>query len=83
MFHIFPVLCERRDDLKEYLSHNGVQTDVHYPLPPYKQKCYKEMADLSFPITEKIHKEELSIPVSQVLEPEERETIAHLLNEFE
>lgn len=83
VFHIFPVLCEKRNELKEYLSHNGVQTDVHYPLPPYKQRCYKEMTGLSFPITEKIHKEELSIPVSQVLETEERETIAHLLNEFE
>lgn len=82
VFHIFPILCDRRDELKDYLLRNGVQTDVHYPVPPHKQECYKELAALSFPVTERIHREELSIPVSQILEPEERETIARLLNQF-
>ncbi len=83
VFHIFPILCERRDELKDYLLKNGVQTDVHYPIPPYRQECYKELSHLSFPVTERIHEQELSIPVSQVLEPEERATIARLLNQFE
>lgn len=82
VFHIFPILCDRRDELKDYLLRNGVQTDVHYPVPPHKQECYKELAALSFPVTERIHREELSIPVSQILEPEERETIARLINQF-
>ena len=83
VFHIFPILCKRRDELKDYLLKNGVQTDVHYPIPPYRQECYKELSHLSFPVTERIHEQELSIPVSQVLEPEERATIARLLNQFE
>jgi dTDP-4-amino-4,6-dideoxygalactose transaminase len=59
VFHIFPIRCERRDDLKMYLSDNGIQSLVHYPIPPHKQDCYCQWNSLSFPITEKIHAEEL------------------------
>ena len=82
VFHIFPVLSKERDRLRRYLEENGVQTDIHYPIPPHKQKCYRALANLSLPITEQIHREELSLPVNQSLETHEIETITRLLNDF-
>ena len=82
VFHIFPLLSQRRDQLKQYLADNGVQTDIHYPIPPHRQKAYSEWAGLSLPVTERIHREELSLPVSQVLTDEERTIIADLINNF-
>lgn len=83
VYHVFPVLCERRDELQQYLADNGVQTLIHYPIPPHKQECYKEWNMLSLPVTEKIHNEELSLPISPVLSIEEAETIVRLLNNFQ
>lgn len=80
--HIFPVLCKQRDELQKYLLENGVQTQVHYPIPPHRQLCYKEMAEQKLPVTEQIHAEELSIPLNQTLTEEEVETIIGLLNKF-
>lgn len=82
VFHIFPILTAKRDELKSYLADNDVQTEIHYPIPPHKQRCYKDWNELSLPITERIHREELSIPVSHVLTQEEREKIVKLLNDF-
>lgn len=82
VFHIFPLLSPRRDELKQYLLDNGVQTDIHYPIPPHKQQAYKEWNERSLPITERIHREELSLPISQVLTDEERERIVELINNF-
>ena len=81
-FHIFPILCERRDDLQKYLTEKGVQTIIHYPIPPHKQECYKEWNDLSFPITEQIHNQELSIPMSPVMTDEEIDIVIEALNNF-
>ena len=80
--HIFPVLCKQRDELQQFLLENGVQTQVHYPIPPHRQLCYKEMAEQKLPVTEQIHAEELSIPLNQTLTEEEVETIIGLLNKF-
>lgn len=82
VFHVFPILSERRDDLQKYLLDNGVQTIIHYPIPPHKQQCYVEWNSMSFPITEKIHQEELSLPISQVIPVVEIKKIVHLINEF-
>lgn len=82
VFHIFPVMCERRDELQEYLAENGVQTMIHYPIPPHRQQCYEEWAGMSLPVTEQIHARELSIPCNQVLEKREVLTIIELLNSF-
>ena len=81
-FHIFPVLCERRDDLQKYLTEKGIQTIIHYPIPPHKQECYKEWNDLSFPITEQIHRQELSIPMSPVMKDGEVDIVIEALNKF-
>lgn len=82
VFHIFPLLSPRRDELKQYLLDNGVQTDIHYPIPPHKQQAYKEWNERSLPITERIHREELSLPVSQVVTDEERDKVVELINKF-
>lgn len=82
VFHIFTLRCERRDELQKYLADNGVQTIIHYPIPPHKQECYQQWNHLSFPITEQIHNEELSLPMSPVLKIEDQELIVELLNSF-
>jgi len=71
VFHIFAIFTPRRDELQKYLIKNGIQTLIHYPIPPHKQKCYAEWNHLMLPITEQIHNEELSLPISSVMTKEE------------
>lgn len=80
--HIFPVLCAERDRLQRYLSVNGVGTMIHYPIPPNKQRCYAGWDGLSLPVTEQIHREELSIPLNQAMTEAEVGTVINLLNAF-
>lgn len=82
VYHIFPVLCEQRDALQQHLTDNGVQTLIHYPIPPHKQECYKEWNDKSLPITETIHNQELSLPISQVMSMEEASEVVKVINAF-
>ena len=82
VFHIFTIRTNRRDELQKYLTENGIQTLIHYPIPPHKQKCYSEWNQLSFPITENIHNEILSLPISQVLSLSEVENVVDILNDF-
>jgi dTDP-4-amino-4,6-dideoxygalactose transaminase len=82
VYHILPLLCERRDELQKYLSDNGVETQIHYPIPPHKQHCFPDWNHLSLPITERIHAQELSIPCHQALTDAETERIIALLNAF-
>ena len=82
VWHIFPLMCERRDELQKYLIDHGVETQIHYPTPPHKQKCYADWNSLSFPVTEQIHAQELSIPCHQAMTQEEADQIVDLLNDF-
>lgn len=83
VFHIFPVLCKQRDHLQDYLKANGVETMIHYPIPPHHQECYRDtLSGMVLPITERIHAEELSIPLNQTLTDAEANKIIHLLNSF-
>lgn len=86
VYHQFPVFCSRRDELQQYLADNGVQTLIHYPIPPHKQECYQNeewnTPLLSLPVTEKIHAQELSIPMSQVVSVEDAEIVVKVLNSF-
>ena len=82
VFHLFPIRCTERDRLKAYLTEQGIQTIIHYPIPPHKQTCYKEMNHISLPITEQIHKEELSLPISPVMTEEEMEEVVLVVNKF-
>ncbi|RXM40026.1 aminotransferase [Chryseobacterium sp. CH21] len=82
VWHVFVIRSERRDELQSYLTENGVQTLIHYPIPPHKQEAYKVWNDLSFPISEKIHAEVLSLPISPVMDAEEINKIIEIINKF-
>lgn len=86
VYHQFPIFCERRDELQKFLDVNGVQTLIHYPIPPHHQECYLNVKwnnpQLSLSITEKIHKQELSIPMNQVISAKDAKVVVDLLNAF-
>lgn len=82
VWHLFVVRTKKRKELQEFLIEKGVETLIHYPIPAHKQVAYKEMNSLSFPITELIHEEVLSLPISPVMEKEEIEKIIQAINEF-
>ena len=80
VYHLFPVFCKERDAFQQYLSDNDIQTLIHYPIPPHKQECYREWNAISLPITEMIHKQELSLPMSPCLTKEEVEYVVKKIN---
>ena len=82
VYHLFPVFSAERYALQQYLVEHGVETLVHYPVPPHRQKCYSEWNNLSLPITEQLSREELSLPMSPVLTDEEVSEVIRLVNEF-
>ncbi len=82
VYHIFPILSTRRDDLQSYLKKEGVETAIHYPIPPHQQKCYSQWSYLSLPVTERIHAEELSLPCHQAMTDAEVEKVVELINKF-
>lgn len=83
VFHIFPIRTEKRDQLQAYLTENGVQTIIHYPIPPHKQKCYSGWNNRSYPITETIHAQELSLPISPVITDAEVAEVIRLINQWQ
>lgn len=82
VWHIFPILCAERDRLQEYLLDKGVQTAIHYPIPPHRQKAYSNWNSLQLPITEKIHREELSLPCNQTMTDKDVDEVIRLVNAF-
>ena len=82
VWHVFIIRTSDRDRLQQYLTDNGIQTLIHYPIPMHKQEAYAAYKDLSLPITEKIHNEVLSLPISPVLTEQEVKTIAATLNNY-
>ena len=82
VYHLFPILCSRRDELQAYLKENGIGTLIHYPIPPHKQECYKEFSHLSLPATGKIALEELSIPIGPCISLEEAAEVVSIINGF-
>ena len=83
VYHLFPILCEKRDTLHDYLEKNGVGTIIHYPIAPHKQECYKEWNGMTLPITEYIADHELSLPIGPTITLEEADYIVDLINRFE
>lgn len=83
VFHIFPVFTKQRDKLQQYLKEKEIGTIIHYPIPPHKQQAYKEWNNYSFPVTEKIHNEELSLPMSPTLTDEQVQYVIATINEWE
>lgn len=82
VFHLFVIRTADRLALQNYLKDNGIETMIHYPIPPHKQKALVNWNQLSFPITEKIHSEVLSIPLNSGLEASEVEHIITILNHY-
>lgn len=82
VWHVFVIRTANRDQLQNYLTENGVQTLIHYPIPTHKQEAYKEWNESSYPISEKIHQEILSLPISPVMKNDEISKIIELLNKF-
>ena len=82
VFHIFPLMSSERNRLQEYLATLGIQTQIHYPCPPHKQECYSRWNNLSFPITERLSDEELSLPLHPLLADEEVSEIITAVNKF-
>ena len=82
VFHLFVIRVKNREALQEYLFQNTIQTVIHYPVPPHKQKAFPDWHNLSFPITEQIHNEVLSLPISPVLTAAEVDFIVEVLNSY-
>ncbi len=82
VWHLFVIRSAERNRLQDYLAEEGILTQIHYPIPPYKQEAYREYDHLSFPVTEQIHKEVLSLPISPVLTDEEVHKVVDALNKF-
>jgi dTDP-4-amino-4,6-dideoxygalactose transaminase len=82
VFHLFVVRTQNRAALQEYLKSQGIETMIHYPIPPHKQKALFKWNNLSFPITEKIHDEVLSIPLNSSLSEDEIQHIIATLNRY-
>lgn len=82
VFHIFNIRHEKRDELKAYLLHNGIQTDIHYPIPPHQQIAMRPYLDGNYPISEEIHATTLSLPIALFHTPEDIKHIAHILNQW-
>ena len=82
VYHVFGILCDKRDELQKYLKENDIETLIHYPIPPHKQDCFKEWNNQTYKISEKIHKSILSLPISPVMEDWEVEKVVEVVNEF-
>jgi dTDP-4-amino-4,6-dideoxygalactose transaminase len=82
VWHLFVVRTNNRDHFQQYLTANGIQTVVHYPIPPHLQEAYKEWKDWSYPITESIHREVISLPISPVMNDDEVIRVIEVVNAY-
>lgn len=86
VYHLFPILCTKRDELQAYLKANGIETLIHYPIPPYKQECYAteewNKQQLNLPITEKLAAQELSLPIGPTISAQDISYIIDTINRF-
>ena len=82
VWHLFVVRTADREQLQQYLNQHGIQTIIHYPIPPHKQQAYKELQHLQLPICEKIHHEVLSLPISPVQSIEQTQYVIDVINKY-
>lgn len=82
VWHVFAITCPQRDRLQKHLTDNDIQTVIHYPIPPHKQPCYREWNDRSYPITERIHDQVLSIPIGPTNTDSEVDAVIAAVNAF-
>lgn len=83
VFHIYPILCNRREELQKYLNENGIETLIHYPIAIHKQNAFKEYNHLRFPISENMANCELSLPISPLLSFDDINYITNCINKFD
>lgn len=83
VWHLFVIRTKNRELLQKYLSDNGIQTLIHYPIPPHKQQAYKEWKEQSYPISEQIHDEVLSLPISGVQSIAQTKQIVQIVNQYD
>ena len=83
VWHLFVIQTKKRDKLQRYLVEKGIQTLIHYPIPPHQQLAYKEYNNLKFPITEQIQSDVLSLPISSVINIDEINKVIHFINKYE
>lgn len=82
VYHLFPVFCEERDRLQQYLKEQDIETLIHYPIAPHRQECYREYAHLSLPVTEQLHRTELSLPIGPTMTFGEAQKVIEVINNF-
>lgn len=82
VWHLFVVRCKSRSALQKHLLDHGIQTLIHYPIPPHKQEAYSEFNEMSFPLTERLHEEVISLPMGPTLSAEEAERVVAACNSF-
>jgi dTDP-4-amino-4,6-dideoxygalactose transaminase len=83
VWHLFVIRTSKRAALQKHLEENGIQTVIHYPIPPHKQKAYSDLANFNLPLTELIHEEVLSIPISPIMTDDDVNQIIHACNKFQ
>lgn len=83
VFHLYVVRTEKRTELQAHLANEGVQTLVHYPIPPHQQQAYAQWNDQSYPLTETIHRQVLSLPISPVMTDDQVDAVIDACNSFE
>ena len=83
VWHLFVIRNKNRDKLQKYLKQNEIQTMIHYPVPPHKQKAYESINNSSFPVSEQLHEEVLSLPISGLQDCDSSDKIIKYLNQFE
>jgi dTDP-4-amino-4,6-dideoxygalactose transaminase len=82
VFHVFAVRVNDRLHFQQYLSQNGIETNIHYPIPPHQQPAYKDIGNLNFPISELIHKEIISLPISPIISKKDLAYIVEVINNY-
>ena len=82
VWHLFVIRSKNRQELQEYLTKNNIQTLIHYPIPPHKQNAYKSLNHLSYPITEKLHEEIISLPLSPVITELNFKAVVRVINRY-
>jgi dTDP-4-amino-4,6-dideoxygalactose transaminase len=82
VFHLYVIRCSRRNDLQAFLKEKGIETLVHYPVPIHRQMAYACWNGRSFPLTETLHEEVLSLPIYPTMSSSDVETVAAAINEF-
>lgn len=83
VWHVFVIRTQNRDKLQKFLEENGIQTNIHYPTPPHKQGAYNELENIELPISEQIHKEVISIPISPVMTDDEVNKVVEVINNYD